>query len=155
MEELTTAQLQNHMKHYNTVIRNCKKIKRILEKSWLWEDILESCIYIINNYTLEDEIETWLWEYCSKNNISKLSGYDHVNCPSKITSFNKRQLQKVKEALEEKREYRDYTYWNFDFSISTEEWGKRAWYSREYKGCGNGYYYLLLDYNTALFYEKD
>jgi hypothetical protein len=58
MEELTTAQLQNHMKHYNTVIRNCKKIKRILEKSGLWENILESCNYIINNYTLEDEIET-------------------------------------------------------------------------------------------------
>jgi len=155
MQELTTSQLQNAVKHYNAIIQNCKKIKRILEKSWLWTDILESCSYIINNYKLEDEIETWIYDYCWKNNISRLSMSNHVSSPTKITSFMDWQLQKVKNALEEKKEYRDYTYWNFDYSISTQEWWKKAWYSREYKCCWNWYYYLLLDYNHALFYEQD
>lgn len=155
MNELTISQYNNCVKHYNTIIRNCKKIKKVLEKSWLWEDILNSCNYIINNYTLEDEIETWIYDYCNKNKIAQLSMSNHVWSPSKITSFTSYQLQKVKEAIEEKREYRDYTYWNFDFSIHTQEWWKKARYNREYKCCGNGYYYLLLDYNTALFYEKD
>ena len=100
MQELTTSQLQNAVKHYNAIIQNCKKIKRILEKSWLWTDILESCNYIINNYKLEDEIETWIYDYCWKNNISRLSMNDHVYWPSKITSFMDWQLQKVKKALD-------------------------------------------------------
>ena len=66
MQELTTSQLQNAVKHYNAIIQNCKKIKRILEKSWLWTDILESCNYIINNYKLEDEIETWITTIAEK-----------------------------------------------------------------------------------------
>lgn len=155
MQELTTLQMQNAVKHYNTIIRNCKKIKNILKKSWLWENILNSCNYIINNYTLRDELETGIYDYCNNHKIDHLSMNDHVYWPSKITSFTKRQLEKVKEALKEKKFYRDRTYWNFDFSIETQEWGRRAWYSREYKCCWNGYYYLLLDYNTALFYEKD
>lgn len=155
MQELTPLQMQNAVKHYNAIIKNCKKIKKILEKSWLWTDILESCKYIINNYTLKDELETWIYDYCWKNNISRLSMNDHVYEPSKITSFCERQLEKVKKALEDKIEYRDYRYWNFDYSISTQEWWKKARYSREYQNCWNWYYYLLLDYNHALFYEQD
>ena len=30
-----------------------------------------------------------------------------------------------------------------------------AWYSEEYKGCGNGHYYLALNGASALFYEDD
>ena len=30
-----------------------------------------------------------------------------------------------------------------------------GWYSEEYKGCGNGHYYLLLDARHAHFYEDD
>lgn len=58
MQELTPSQMQNAVKHYNAIIKNCKKIKKVLEKSGLWEDILNSCNYIINNYKFEDEIET-------------------------------------------------------------------------------------------------
>ena len=31
----------------------------------------------------------------------------------------------------------------------------RAWYSEEFKNCGNGHYYLALDASHALFYEDD
>ena len=30
-----------------------------------------------------------------------------------------------------------------------------GWYSEEYKDCGNGYYYLMLDEKRAIFIEKD
>lgn len=32
---------------------------------------------------------------------------------------------------------------------------KRAWYSEEYRGCGNGHYYLAIDHERAIYYEKD
>ena len=31
----------------------------------------------------------------------------------------------------------------------------KAWYSEEYRGCGNGHYYIAIDENTALFIEND
>lgn len=31
----------------------------------------------------------------------------------------------------------------------------RGWYCREYKGCCNGHYYLLLDWKHAIYYEDD
>lgn len=155
MNNLTPLQMQNAVKHYNTIIKNCKSIKRILEKSWLREEVLKSCNYIINNYKLEDELETWIYDYCSKNHIDHLSMNDHIYWPCKITSFSDWRLQLVKKALEEKRDYKDYNYWNFDYSIHTQEWWKKARYSREYKCCWNWYYYLLLDYNHAMFYEQD
>lgn len=31
----------------------------------------------------------------------------------------------------------------------------RGWYDEEYHGCGNGYYFLLLDHHYAMFMEKD
>lgn len=32
---------------------------------------------------------------------------------------------------------------------------KKAWYSEEYRNCGNGHYYLAFDENVAVFYEDD
>lgn len=38
---------------------------------------------------------------------------------------------------------------------TTEDGKKCAWYSEEYKDCGNGHYYLLFDARHAIFYEDD
>ena len=44
---------------------------------------------------------------------------------------------------------------NYDVSAQYDPEKQKAWYSEEYKDCGNGYYYLMLDHSTALFVEKD
>lgn len=40
---------------------------------------------------------------------------------------------------------------HFEYNPETN----KAWYSEEYRGCGNGHYYLALDATHALFYEDD
>jgi len=48
---------------------------------------------------------------------------------------------------------------SYDYSVSIERNKKdgqlRGWYSAEYKNCGNGHYYFLLDATHALFGEDD
>lgn len=53
--------------------------------------------------------------------------------------------------------YSERWYGSYDYSIevSRKDDVPRAWYSAEYKGCGNGHYYLLLDATHAWFYEDD
>lgn len=43
----------------------------------------------------------------------------------------------------------------YDVSVSYNAQKKQAWYSEEYRNCGNGHYYLALDAMHAVFYEDD
>jgi hypothetical protein len=43
----------------------------------------------------------------------------------------------------------------YDVSFEYKPESRKAWYSEEYRGCGNGYYYLALNATHAIFYEKD
>jgi hypothetical protein len=52
------------------------------------------------------------------------------------------------------------TYWygSYDYSIEVrknQDGTLCGWYSAEYKGTGNGHYYLLLDAEHAIYYEDD
>ena len=63
---------------------------------------------------------------------------------------------RIAEALREKRSYstgRIQVSYDNSFEYNAEK--NKAWYSEEYRDCGNGYYYLALDGTTALFCEKD
>ncbi len=44
---------------------------------------------------------------------------------------------------------------NYDVSFEYNPEKNMAWYSEEYKDCGNGHYYIALDHNTAMFMEDD
>lgn len=44
---------------------------------------------------------------------------------------------------------------NYDVTFEYNAEKGIAWYSEEYRNCGNGHYYLALDENTAIFYEND
>lgn len=51
-----------------------------------------------------------------------------------------------------------YWYGSYDFYIEVrknDDGTIYGWYSAEYKGCGNGHYYLLLDAEHALYCEDD
>ena len=47
----------------------------------------------------------------------------------------------------------DKTSYDVSFQLKAKE--RKAWYSEEYRGCGNGHYYLALNHSCALFYEHD
>lgn len=155
MTELTPAQLANAKNSYKKLMANAKAVQKKLQQSWLWDNLLRSVTYILDNYTLQDHIDKWVYDYCNEHNISHLSGNDRIYRPFKIRSFRDYQLQKVKAALDNWEDYSNYAYGAYDYSIHANGIQKKGWYSAEYKGCGNWHYYILLDYDTALFYEDD
>lgn len=143
---------------YDSNIRNCKAIKRKLEKSWMWKNFLKDINFILDNYKLEHEETLGFYEWLSKAWHWGWFPMWWISSPQKIKVFNAYDLDRVKKAIENKEDYSDYTYWKFDYSISTklkEDWDMVGWYSREYKWCGNWYYSILLDYDTYLFLEAD
>jgi len=64
-----------------------------------------------------------------------------------------------RSSLQKKKQ--DYSYhWEhgYDNSVSTklgEDGIYRGWFSREYKGTGNGHYWLLISPTQAIFAEDD
>lgn len=43
----------------------------------------------------------------------------------------------------------------YDVSAEYKAKERKGWYSEEYRNCGNGHYYLMLDKDYAVFYEDD
>lgn len=68
---------------------------------------------------------------------------------------NKQYKEMIKQAIENKRKEHIATTVSYDVSFEYNPECNKAWYSEEYRGCGNGHYYLALDHNTAVHYEDD
>ena len=70
--------------------------------------------------------------------------------------YNSLTKQEIRNAISAKQSYSsgriEVTY-DVSFEYNAER--NKAWYSEEYRGCLNGYYYIALDHNTAMFIEKD
>lgn len=86
--------------------------------------------------------------------------YELADCKLKTMYFGKRENEFVKDqirqALEEKKDFNSgKCEAGYDVSFSYRADKCMAWYSEEYRGCGNGHYYLALNQNTAVFYEND
>lgn len=64
-------------------------------------------------------------------------------------------LKKIKDAIQKKAKYSSGRI-QVNYDVSFEYDGdNKAWYSEEYRNCGNGHYYLALSDEHALFYEDD
>lgn len=61
----------------------------------------------------------------------------------------------IRRALAEKRKHSESVTVSYDVSFEYNPELKKAWYSEEYRNCGNGHYYLALSENTAVFAEND
>lgn len=62
---------------------------------------------------------------------------------------------KIQEAMQNKNDYSCRATVSYDVSFEYNTKLNKAWYSEEYRNCGNGHYYLALNNSTALFYEND
>jgi hypothetical protein len=75
---------------------------------------------------------------------------------SKRPETNKHVLDSFKKALAEKKEYSYDGQARYDVSLEyAPQKGNKAWYAEEFRGCGNGHYYLVIDETHAIFYEDD
>lgn len=68
---------------------------------------------------------------------------------------NKNYKKQIKEHLEKKQSLDLFQRVNYDVTFNYDAEKGLAWYSEEYRNCGNGHYYIALDENTALFCEND
>lgn len=83
--------------------------------------------------------------------IKKMCFHKNKYC-SNITETK---LQEIKEHIRNKEEYRTSGRNGYDVSFSYNPETNKAWYSEEYRNCGNGHYYLALNETHALYWEKD
>lgn len=61
----------------------------------------------------------------------------------------------IARCITDKKSYHCFHTVSYDVSFEYNAEKGKAWYSEEYRGCGNGHYYLALDNNLALFCEDD
>ena len=84
----------------------------------------------------------------------------YMENPLKIKKMNfgkyqtEHKLQEIKEALVKKEKIRLDGDNGYDVSFEYDGTDK-AWYSEEFRGCGNGHYYLALSDTHAVHYEDD
>jgi len=66
--------------------------------------------------------------------------------------------KRIKDAIRNKKDFDESWRGRYDYSArgkTCEDGSYRMWFSAEYRGLGNGHYYLLLDDNHAIFIEDD
>ena len=68
---------------------------------------------------------------------------------------NKHVKELIKKALVGREKYSVRQRVSYDVSFAYDPDKNAAWYSEEYRNCGNGHYYIALDENTAWFCEND
>lgn len=99
-------------------------------------------------------------DYEGKYHVDTGYAYEISECRLKSMYFGKSDNAETKKqiarALSEKKEYLAYRMpVSYDVTFEYQPKYNKAWYSEEYRGCGNGHYYYALDASTALFVEDD
>lgn len=143
--------------------KNLQKVNKLLEKSGLWTELatslkkLETLGYVnFQDYAKLDWDGRRKWE-------------QENNCPinmDNLTNSLKRGIKNVNwesqhakelmlQAMTNKTKWSSRWTKGYDNTAEYNPECNRAWYSEEYRGCGNGHYYLMIDYTHALFGEDD
>lgn len=170
---------ENHTEKWHRRIRN---VLKKLEASGLWPELVplyESLLKITwedlagmrSEYWEHHRDETYRSIYTDKYPFAytpsgkggTVLSWDYVtesaDCRTKSMYFgtdNSHVKGQIKKALSDKTDYHTGCIpVNYDVSFDYNAGKKKAWYSEEYKGCGNGHYYLAVDHNTAVFCEDD
>lgn len=153
---------------YDRLINTVKKANAYLLKSGLWKSLRADFDVLLS--TERNVLENIINEgydafkaFRSEHNL--FMSYDLFfnlfYTGIKTMRFNRYErdyyINLAKKAIEEKTDFRASWECGYDnkFEILNECEELRAWYSEEYRGCLNGYYYLLIDEKHVLFIEKD
>jgi hypothetical protein len=91
---------------------------------------------------------SFLWTWTKMPKVEKMRFH-------KDKDHNAHVLNIISEHMKEEKEYTTYGNYQYDISFSYDPLNKKAFYSKEFRGCGNGHYYIALDSTHAMFIEKD
>ena len=152
-----------------TFVKRLNKCKNCLKDSGLWQDFIEDIDYLLDS---EDRLNEFIKNdtdgYYENVYLNKKHTFKFPKLLDSLLNkglykipyerfFADEQRNKVKNAIGNKDKYHDRWRGSYDYSLTltNDENVHRGWFSAEYKGCGNGHYYLLMNENYALFYEDD
>ena len=148
------------------------KVISILGKNGLWSNMLADfkIIATLDNERLERLLNAeWDESVALANEIGLSHRQGGVDClkwtvEKGIKRINyehydkDRQRAEFAAAIAEKRQWSHYWRKGYDNSVECKlgpDGIMRAWYSEEYKGCGNGHYYYAIDEKHAIFGDDD
>jgi hypothetical protein len=157
-------------------MKRAKDAVKMLTESGFWNDIKENIEYFLSlseekrrelvSDIMEDSYEKFYLE------VREGGKYNWVICHQIYKSFaskrcwksiawskweRQRMTESVQTAITNKEEFRKKWVNGYDNTLELSFKGgyPRGWYSEEYRGTLNGWYYLLFDATHAIFYEKD
>ncbi len=178
-EDWATLKLVEHeeIDYYKRFVKRATDALKMLNESGLWKDIKESIEHFFNlseaeqrelvNSIMTDSYELFYHEVYKENGkYSWVRGYQvfeafvRKRCWKSI-AWSKWERERMSAEVAEciKNGTNFHRRWENGYDNSVEianrDGEKLAWYSEEYRNCGNGHYYLMFDATHAIFYEDD
>lgn len=178
-EYWATLRLVEHdeIDYYKRFVKRATDALKMLNESGLWSDIRQSIEHFfalteseqkeLVNDIMTDSYELFYNEVYKENGkYSWVSGYQVFEAFVRKTCWKsiawrkwerERMSAEVAECIKNGTNFHRRWENGYDNSveIANRDGEKLAWYSEEYRGCGNGWYYLMFDATHAIFYEKD
>ena len=129
--------------------KNAKRLAAILTDSGLWGNILEELKLCRFEYGKFREHNADFAEFIAKWKVKKMN----------FQSDTAKHIKQIRWSIENSRNYYipRTSFRSYDISFELKcgaDGSKRAWYSEEYRGCGNGHYYLAINSTHAIYYER-
>lgn len=175
-EDWATLKLVEHKgtDRASLVRRRAKDAVKYLAQSGFWSDIKKEIEYFLENVDIEEFCkdmekgsyenfycqcgEGQKYEWCSTYQV--FESFYNKNCWKSIAydKWNRKNYNAdVEKTIADKKNYSRRWTNGYDntLEITFNDDYPRGWYSEEYRGCGNGHYYLLFDATHAIFYEDD
>ena len=178
-DEWATLRLVEHdeIDYYKRFVKRATDALKMLNESGLWKDIKQSIEHFfalteseqreLVNDIMTDSYELFYHEVYKENGkYSWVHGYQVFESFVRKTCWKsiawhkwerERMSAEVADCIKNGKEFHRRWENGYDNSveIANRNGEKLAWYSEEYRGCGNGHYYLMFDATHAIFYEND
>lgn len=149
-EEINSMIYKDKKSNEELFTQGLKTALKYLNNSGLWENIKKDI-----------EVMLSIGYEKSKQREDLRSTFYMFDVPKiKAISLGKKYLtqeytEKIQEAYNKKEPLSFRWRAGYDLSFEYNPEKNKAWWSEEYRGCGNGHYYLMLDNKHALFCEDD
>ena len=178
-EDWATLRLVEHdeIDYHKRFVKRATDALKMLTESGLWPDIKQSIEHFFTlteseqrelvNDIMTDSYELFYHEVYKENGkYSWVHGYQVFESFVRKTCWKsiawhkwerERMSAEVAECIKNGTDFHRRWENGYDNSveIANRNGEKLAWYSEEYRGCGNGHYYLMFDATHAIFYEDD
>lgn len=131
-------------------IEGLNKALKYLNASGLWTNMKRDIEEMLKIGYAESKTRQDLYSTFHMFDIPKIKSISFGN--KGLTESNR---ARITNALRNKEKLSLFVRSGYDLTFEYNPEKNMAWWSEEYKGCGNGHYYLMLDDRHALFCEDD